>query len=219
MVSQVHRVVASTHHYQKKNNENTPLPVIKSTQKKKGPIISFVKEAPRIRNLRKNKNWVSFYFIYMLRKTIANKLNFKHNYLPLSVINCFIKWHVWKKEYVCGLLPARKKIKIRPPARPPAQPRPPQTSSSSLWPSSCAAPTPPPFHLARQWTQAEESSDPLSSPSSPSPLLSSHPTPPHLSQGIQRRKTSQKKSPTKTKTPHPPFWVTSPLRGFKELLS
>ena len=38
------------------NNENTPSPVIKSTQKKKGPIISFVKEAPRIRNLRKNKN-------------------------------------------------------------------------------------------------------------------------------------------------------------------
>ena len=92
--------------------------------------------------------------------------------------HCFIKWHVWKKEYVCGLLPARKKIKIRPPARPPAQPRPPQTSSSSLWPSSCAAPTPPPFHLARQWTQAEESSDPLSSPSpSSSPLLPSYPTP------------------------------------------
>ena len=218
MVSQVQRVVASTHHYQKKNNENTPLPVIKSTQKKKGPIISFVKEAPRIRNLRKNKNWVSFYFIYMLRKTIANKLHFKHNYLPLSVINCFIKWHVWKKEYVCGLLPARKKIKIRPPARPPAQPRPPQTSSSSLWPSSCAAPTPPPFHLARQWTQAEESSDPLSSPSpSSSPLLPSYPTP--LEHWNSEEKDITKKPPTKTKTPHPPFWVTSPLRGFKELLS
>ena len=203
MVSQVHRVVASTHHYQKKNNENTPLPVIKSTQKTEGPIIFFVKDAPRIRNLRKNKNWVSFYYIYRLRKTIANKLHFKHNYLPLSVINCFIKWHVWKKEYVCGLLPARKKIKIRPPA----QPRPPQTSSSSLWPSSCAAPTPPPFHLARQWTQAEESSDPLSSPSS-SPLLPSYPTP--LEPKNSEEKDITKKISHKDKAPSPPFFSNLP---------
>ena len=202
MVSQVHRVVASTHHYQKKNNENTPLPVIKSTQKTEGPIIFFVKEAPRIRNLRKNKNWVSFYFIYMLRKTIANKLHFKHNYLPLSVINCFIKWHVWKKSTSVASYRLEKRKKIRPRPRP--RPRPPQTSS--LWPSLArllhTLPLPPSTPCSE--TRQRKAVTPFPPPPPP-PLLSSHPTPPHLSQRIQRRKTSQKNLPQRQRPLTPLF--------------